>query len=137
VATDAPLERLLRTFRLDDHQAPYEARLALTQLRGVDPRIAGDLRIVVSELVANAIRYAPRVPDGHVTVSVDRDDDGFYVEVRDPGAGFDPTPDPMREGGLGLLMVDRIAASWGIESNPGTTVWCRVPSAFGPHTGQP
>jgi len=126
VAAGAPLERLERTFRLDDFGAPRQARAAVVELGDIDADILYDLQIVVSELVANAVRHAPRVPDGEFSVVIVCDDEGFYIEVRDPGTGFDPTHDPTREGGLGLPMVDRIADAWGIDTDGQTIVWCRI-----------
>ena len=36
-------------------------------------------------------------------------------------------PDPMRVGGLGLRIVDRIAATWGVSPFPGgKTVWATI-----------
>jgi len=126
VAAGAPLERLERTFRLDDSDAPRQARAAVADFGDIADDTRDDLQIIVSELVANAVRHAPRVPAGDISVSIARDDDGFYIQVRDPGAGFDPRPDPTRLGGLGLLIVDRIADAWGIDTDGQTTVWCRL-----------
>ena len=82
--------------------------------------------IVVSELVANAVRYAPRIAGGRIVVSVIREPDAVRVEVRDPGIGFVVTPDPDREAGLGLVVVDRIADDWGIRGGATTVVWCQI-----------
>ncbi len=123
-------ERVERTFALDDRTAPRQARLAVADLAGIDERVRHDLTIVVSELVANAVRHAPRVTGGQVSVSVvvDREADTIHVEVVDPGSGFERVPPPDGDGGLGLVIVDRVALDWGVASDGATTVWCTIPT---------
>jgi anti-sigma regulatory factor (Ser/Thr protein kinase) len=91
--------------------------------------------IVVGELVTNAVRHAPRVPDGHVVVTVVRQPHGLRIEVRDPGNGFVPTTDARDDGGLGLRVIDRIARDWGIRGGDCTVVWCVRAIAPGPPSG--
>ncbi len=83
-----------------------------------------DAELLVSEVVTNAVlhggcSYAP--------VSVHRTDTGVRVEVTDPGGSFEPHPellDVTTPGGLGLGIVDRVAARWGIlPISPGKVVW--------------
>ncbi len=121
-----PGERFERTYEQDDPNAPRHARGAVATLGDIDERLRRDLTIVVSELVANGIRHAPRVEGGQVVLAVSREADVFRVEVTDPGDGFDPTPDTSREGGLGLVIVGHIARSWGITAGASTVVWCEV-----------
>jgi anti-sigma regulatory factor (Ser/Thr protein kinase) len=116
-----------RTYAQDDQNAPRLARSAVGTLVGIDPRLRRDLTIIVSELVANAVRHAPRVEGGRIVLSVHEVPGAFRVEVRDPGHGFDPTPDRSREGGLGLLIVGHLAVDWGMIDGTGTTVWCELP----------
>jgi len=126
VAAGAPRERIERTFDLDDVTAPQQARSAVAEFDDLDEATLIDLRIVISELVANAVRHAPRIPKGRVRICIARDAGNFVVEVHDPGAGFQPTHDPSLEGGLGLVMVGQVAESWGIDGDGHTTVWCRL-----------
>jgi anti-sigma regulatory factor (Ser/Thr protein kinase) len=121
-----PGQRFERTYAQDDRSAPHRARGAVAALPGLDEHLRRDLTIVVSELVANAVRHAPRVDGGEVVLAIMRQPEVFRVEVRDPGDGFDPTPDPTREGGLGLVIVSHIARSWGLGDGAGTVVWCEV-----------
>jgi anti-sigma regulatory factor (Ser/Thr protein kinase) len=120
-------QRFERTFAQDDQSAPRLARNAVGSLVGIDARLRRDLTIIVSELVANSVRHAPRVEGGRIVLSVREVPGAFRVEVRDPGHGFDPTPDESREGGLGLLIVGHLAVDWGMLDGAGTTVWCEVP----------
>lgn len=117
--------RLDRDYAHDDHAAPGDARLAISEQRDLPSHIRDDLLIVVSELVANAIRHPPPVPGGVVTLTVRRETDAIHVEVRDPGGAF-TAHEPTREGGYGLIAVDRISAEWGVNVADTTLVWCTI-----------
>lgn len=121
-----PGQRFERTYAQDDRNAPRRARGAIATLPDLDERLRRDLMIVVSELVANAVRHAPRVKGGEVVLAVSREADALRVEVSDPGDGFDPAPDRTREGGLGLVIVSHIARRWGVTDGASTVVWCEV-----------
>jgi len=81
------------------------------------------LRLLVSELVTNAVRHA----DGAEPVEVHAHWDGeVRIEVSDYGPGFTPKPRFGRldePGGFGLFLVGRLADHWGVETDNGTTVW--------------
>jgi anti-sigma regulatory factor (Ser/Thr protein kinase) len=113
--------------------AASAARNALLALdERVDPRVLEDIRLLVSELVTNAIRHADAPAGGEVALDVTIDDSSLRVEVADPGAGFDPAPrdDEMtRPGGWGLYLVDRIADRWGVVRNRMNRVWFEIDSA--------
>ena len=108
-------------------RAPALARKAITDwLRGrVEGSALEDARLLVSELVTNAVRH--QRSEGDIEMSVDVGRRRVRVEVTDPGAGFDrprvgePPPDAL--GGRGLLIVDRVAARWGVASSRPTRVW--------------
>ena len=125
MVSDSPLGRVERTFPVDDRSAPQQARSLVGELGGLSDSIRDDLVIVVSELVANAIRHGPPGP-GTVQLSIAREADAIRVEVRDPGVPFDPTAAPRSDGGLGLVIVGRIAESWGVIAGGSTIVWCRL-----------
>ena len=81
------------------------------------------LRLLVSELVTNAVRHA----DGPEPVEVHAHwNSEVRIEVSDHGHGFTPQPrfgardEP---GGFGLFLVGRLADRWGVETTDGTTVW--------------
>lgn len=81
------------------------------------------LRLLVSELVTNAVRHGSHSQPVEVHA---RWNSEVRVEVSDHGNGFTPAPrigamdDP---GGFGLFLVGQLADSWGVETNDGTTVW--------------
>jgi anti-sigma regulatory factor (Ser/Thr protein kinase) len=117
------LNRLLaRTFQSDNH-APGSARQALQSLNGsIDPELADDVRLLVSELVTNSLRHTGSTM---IELEVWGSDEVVRVDVRDRGAGFDVTgpPRPGKASGWGLFMVDRLADRWGVETNGETRVW--------------
>jgi anti-sigma regulatory factor (Ser/Thr protein kinase) len=99
-----------------------------------------EVRLVVSELVTNAVRHGP--PDrGPIELTVSVGGDVARVEVADAGQGFiPPTGEPSfdQEGGWGLIVVDRLASRWGIEGGRFTRVWAEVPlKAHGTNGGGP
>lgn len=103
------------------------ALLALEQR--LDGQVLEDIRLLVSELVTNAVRHASGPAGGEVGLDVTIDDSCVRVEVADPGGGFDPQPrdDEMsRPGGWGLYLVDRIADRWGVARNRMNRVWFEI-----------
>jgi signal transduction histidine kinase len=123
VESDHPIER---SYAQRDRGAPRAARAVVAGIDGIGDGVRCDLTLVVSELVANAVRHAPATDEGQIQLLIERRESHIHVEVRDPGRGFDPTPDPTREGGLGLVTVSRVAREWGIQGGERTTVWCNL-----------
>lgn len=108
--------------------SPGVARRAVTQWLGavLGGDALDDARLLVSELVTNGVRHAPRGPQGlELRVALRRS--CVRVEVVDPGQGFEPppprVPPPHAAGGRGLVIVDRLAARWGVGRGAGTSVW--------------
>jgi serine/threonine-protein kinase RsbW len=85
----------------------------------------GALRLLVSELVTNCVRYGAPADDASVELAVRVAGRMIRVEVHDGGAGF--VPDHARprgaEGGYGLFLVERMASRWGVDTDRGTRVW--------------
>ncbi|MFG3253249.1 ATP-binding protein [Streptomyces sp. NPDC048172] len=85
------------------------------------PGLVGDLQVLVSELVTNALQHGTGaeiavryvVADGRVLVAVD---DGS------PGAAQVRQADDEDETGRGMFLVDALATDWGV-SEDGTTTW--------------
>jgi anti-sigma regulatory factor (Ser/Thr protein kinase) len=84
----------------------------------------GTLRLLVSELVTNAIRHV-NGSEQPVVLAVRIAARTIRVEVRDGGAGFEPgKPEPRgADGGFGLFLVERMASRWGVDTRDGTRVW--------------
>ena len=114
-------------------------RAIVGTVAAADPDMApdrvADLRLAVSEAVANAIRAQEQfgIPD-RVTIRCNLAENFIEVEVADRGRGFDPnqvpdlpsveTPERLdHESGLGLSLIREPADEMVIESGPdGTAV---------------
>lgn len=83
-------------------------------------------RLLVSELATNVVLHA------HTTMrlTVLPVDDRVRVEVRDDDPGRPQTqrrPSPTAVGGRGMVLVDALATTWGVNGNErGKTVWFEV-----------
>ena len=105
---------------------PTAPRLARTELLELAPRLSqetiSDLALIVSELVTNSVRFGPGSP---INVSIRVDPDGIIRGRVDDGgtSGVEiAVSDPTTGTGLGLLIVDSLAQTWGVA--PGTaSVW--------------
>jgi anti-sigma regulatory factor (Ser/Thr protein kinase) len=87
---------------------------------------AGELELLVSELVTNAIVHG-RPP---VSVRLTHVGDEVLVEVEDgsPGTPHRRRPDADEEHGRGLGILATLARRYGVTDGPsGKTVWCTVP----------
>jgi anti-sigma regulatory factor (Ser/Thr protein kinase) len=108
------------------------ARLALSDLDAhVDPSVAFDVRLLVSELVTNSVKHAHVSEDDSVYLNVKMDGPVVRVEVRDSGPGFEPPavapPDDADEG-WGLFLVEQLADEWGVERER-QAVWFQIDCA--------
>jgi anti-sigma regulatory factor (Ser/Thr protein kinase) len=107
-------------------QAPHLARRVLDALGDkVEPAVLPDMRLLVSELVSNSVKYGG---DGPVRLEVVADDDCIRAEIIDQGAGFTPVErggDLDRVGGWGLHLVERLTTSWGTYEGS-THVWFEI-----------
>lgn len=112
--------------------APELARRRV--LSGLNKTLAStssaDVALLVSELVTNSVRYAnvgAEMIDVEVTLSTGL----LRLAVTDPGGKTLPRVvhrDLDRPGGLGLLLVDALSSSWGIERDTrgSVQVWCEI-----------
>jgi anti-sigma regulatory factor (Ser/Thr protein kinase) len=98
--------------------------------------VRGDVFLLLTELVANAVSHAGVGPEQSLRIELRRWPRRLRADVIDPGAHFarvDPgahfarvrprsnTDDP---GGWGLVLVERIATRWGVgHGASGTRVW--------------
>lgn len=83
-----------------------------------------DAVLVVSELVANAIRHGA----GPVEVRLFRDAGALRIEVSDDGSpeGVEVRhPDASSPSGRGLAIIEHVVDDWGVRALPdgGKTVW--------------
>lgn len=94
----------------------------------VTSSVVDDVRLMVSELVTNAIVHARSA----CTVTLRMDDAGIRVEIGD-GCPQTPTirrPTPGEPHGRGLLIIDSLADRWGVDGGgAGKTVWFELRTA--------
>jgi anti-sigma regulatory factor (Ser/Thr protein kinase) len=104
-----------------------QARLFLDQLREhVDPRVFEKARLLLSELVANAVEHVQE--DGDLEVRIALGEDALRVEVLDPGPGFAPPPRPPgSDRGWGLHFTDRLSSRWAADYEGRARVWFELP----------
>ncbi len=99
------------------------ARLALADTESrLEPSVAFDLRLLVSELVTNSVKYGG---EGPVELHLDARGETIHAEIVDSGGGFEPKArdreldDP---GGWGLHLVEELTDRWGTYEGS-THVW--------------
>jgi anti-sigma regulatory factor (Ser/Thr protein kinase) len=109
-------------------KSPASAGAARELLERVRDRLPGraleDARLLISELVANAVEHVRE--DGEIEVRVALEDGVLRVEVLDPGPGFeyDPRADgDAKERGWGLRFAQRVASRWGKDREERARVW--------------
>jgi len=93
-----------------------------------DPGTLGDVELVVSELVTNALRHGP---GKLITLRLAAGDGSICGEVVDNGQGVVAMSDEGRgpaDGGMGLRIVDELTSEWGVRPGP-TQVWFRFDAA--------
>jgi anti-sigma regulatory factor (Ser/Thr protein kinase) len=79
-----------------------------------------DAQLVLSELLSNAIRYAPPLPAGEVRAAWWIDRAGIHVEVTDGCGETEPQritdAHPESIGGRGLAIVDVLTSMWDVRT---------------------
>jgi anti-sigma regulatory factor (Ser/Thr protein kinase) len=110
--------------------APHAARRAVDSIAGrIAPTVHDDVRLLVSELVANSVLHAPVDSDNSLTLVLSLSERRLRVEVHDAGHGFDaslPALDAPSKSGNGLRLVEQLADRWGVGREPRTCVWFEV-----------
>jgi anti-sigma regulatory factor (Ser/Thr protein kinase) len=94
---------------------------------GFNAERAGDLALVFTELLTNAVLHSGCGPADRLEVRLALEEGGIHGSVTDPGRGFSTQTEATRprvDGGLGLFIVARLVRTWGVRRVPaGTEVW--------------
>jgi anti-sigma regulatory factor (Ser/Thr protein kinase) len=100
-----------------------EARRAVGELLdGLDDRTQDGVRVIISELVTNALRHGPDRP---ISLRLRRDGESIRGEVEDEGHGkvqIWRERDRGASGGYGLPIVDAMSDRWGVQDGT-SRVW--------------
>ena len=122
---DHPMAGIWRLLLATPEAVPA-ARHALAELEEVDEKTRGVLELLTSELVTNAVRHGASDTKESILLRARCEDDSVRVEVCDEGPGFEPAPDErgiLEPGGNGLLLVESLAARWGVTRGQPSCVW--------------
>jgi anti-sigma regulatory factor (Ser/Thr protein kinase) len=108
-------------------RAPQAARHVIDGLAGHLPQDVLDrFRLVISELVTNAVQHAPDSAEP-IRLLAHIDADAVRVDITDGGKEFEPPtrrPRPDKQSGWGLFLVDALADRWGLSRQQSSGVWC-------------
>jgi PAS domain S-box-containing protein len=130
-----------RRFASEPHAAA-SARRALDLIgQRLGRSMLENAKLLVSELVTNAVRYGPNRSGAEVRLRASVRPDALRVEVVDDGTGFvlPPPSGVLAVGGWGLVLVDRVSDRWGIQDGGPTRVWFELDRPTSPdgHPIQP
>jgi anti-sigma regulatory factor (Ser/Thr protein kinase) len=121
IAIDLPLE-------------PLSARQAREQLepfrKALDEVSFLDLRILVSELVIEALNAESEAQDAKIQICVELQDDRVHAEISDGGAAYRVPPRHPEPGerGWALYLVRRLSRRWGVRcDSESSMVWLEMP----------
>ena len=108
-------------------QAAFLARRALDDLNGaIDPAVLPDVRLIVSELITNSVKYGG---EGPVRLEVEASPESVRAEIIDQGVGFTPVErdkeDLDKVGGWGLHLTEQLTSRWGTYEGS-THVWFEI-----------
>ncbi len=129
-ARSRPTEDGTQSVRLRFHPtAAGAARLHVTQFlrsRDLPVEVIDDARLVVSELVANAVQHGRPSPDGFLNLGWELNPRRFVLSVEDGGDQpiLPREAEPDAVDGRGLHIVESLSDSWTVERDAGTTMVC-------------
>ncbi|MCA1842331.1 MAG: ATP-binding protein [Actinobacteria bacterium] len=116
--------------------SPVAAGVARHAVAGLapylEPAVAENAELLVSELVTNSVRHAGLPEEACIEFSVRASAEVLMVEVADAGQGFDHTGPPRprsvkgvaEPSGWGLFLVEQISDRWGaVQMDGETRVW--------------
>jgi anti-sigma regulatory factor (Ser/Thr protein kinase) len=121
-----------RSYRLPLPPHPIASRQAHRVLEwalrdwAVEPETADNARVVLSEMVTNALTHSLEV----FRLALRFDGDHVLVEVWDCADGMPQVglPERLAVNGRGMFLVDALSKEWGVrpDAEGGKTVWAKV-----------
>ena len=88
-----------------------------------------DVRLLVTELITNALRHGKLTPGDRVSVKASVDDGVVRIEVARPRATTAmsrPASQDRAVAATGSILVEQLAKRWGVDRRDGTVVWCEL-----------
>jgi anti-sigma regulatory factor (Ser/Thr protein kinase) len=110
-------------------EAIGDARRGVQSFDAVDPDLHADVGLLLTELVANAVKHSGLDDSASLEVTVGAAPGYVWVEVHNPGREIVDLELPIEppsagaDSGYGLLLVDRLARRWGVLAGGGARVW--------------
>lgn len=131
--TSSALTSALRLSTAGGPRAPERVRAWLqTRLDWLPDDLESNLMLLTCELVNNSVLHGRAGEQDVIEVELRATETGLRAEVTDPGRGFAPSGRERaidEPGGWGLVLVERIAANWGVEHDDRTRVWFELSAA--------
>jgi anti-sigma regulatory factor (Ser/Thr protein kinase) len=126
--------RRARTLRTQGGpRAPERVRTWLHHTAGWLPaELEASLLLLTSELVNNSVVHGRASEADVIEVELSVSSNCLRAQVTDPGGGFAPAGrgrELDEPGGWGLVLVERMAQSWGVERDDSTRVWFELAAA--------
>jgi signal transduction histidine kinase len=90
------------------------------------------LLLLTSELVNNSVVHGRASKADVIEIELSVSANCLRAQVTDPGSGFAPAGrgrELDEPGGWGLVLVERMAKSWGVERDDNTRVWFELAAA--------
>jgi anti-sigma regulatory factor (Ser/Thr protein kinase) len=123
--------RTLRTF--GGPHAPERVRSWLHETTAWLPsQLEAALMLLTSELVNNSVLHGRAGESDVIEIEISVQSNCLRAQVTNPGPGFEAAGrgrELDEPGGWGLVLVERMAASWGVERDDHTRVWFELAAA--------
>jgi anti-sigma regulatory factor (Ser/Thr protein kinase) len=107
-------------------EAARRVRAALVALNGGLGEKRDDVRLLVSEIVTNAVIHAGLGQDSLLHFALSAAPDRIKVELEYAGEPFTPRPRP-EDRHFGLFLVDKLSDNWGVDrADDKNRVWFEI-----------
>jgi len=130
LAMEHPLTALDVRYPAAPSTVPAARKAFAEAFAGLSDDVLENGKLVLSELVTNAVRHGADPERGWVHIVIHHVPTSMRIEVTDSGESeSEPVlrvGDEERTSGWGLFLVARLADRWGVESDHTTTVWCEL-----------